>query len=125
MALRLSDAIEQTVTAKLRLFLERFFRTEVKLIFDEEEAARFLCCRKEDLQEWRKRKLIAFARYPKGRILAGEEDGLGRNYTYSIAELLSFRERYLVQTLTAPVYTISREVTAFGPEVKKKELRAA
>lgn len=107
----LVERIESMVAARLKDFLERFVRSEIKVIYDEREAAAFLKVSRVTLAAWRKAGLITYARYPMAK-----QDGLSDMYSYSVADLLNFRERYVHKTRTKNVFELSPVVTLAGPE---------
>ena len=89
-------AIVETQTAKI---IEREFKRNAnELILSETLAAEYLKVSRDTLAAWRKRRLIDYAQYPKGRLPDGAEDGLSDMYSYSVGDLDKFRERYLHRT---------------------------
>ena len=89
-------AIVDTQTAKI---IEREFKRNAnELILSETQAAEYLKVSRDTLAAWRKRRLIDYAQYPKGRLADGAEDGLSDMYSYSVQDLDEFRERYLHRT---------------------------
>lgn len=114
LALRLSEMIEQLVTAKLRVFIERFARAEIKLCYSETEAAKQLGVSRDTLANWRKRGIISYCRYPSGKA-----DQLSDLYSYDLADLLSFREKFKVHTASKNVFEISKTVSLAGAELRK------
>jgi hypothetical protein len=116
MARELAANVEHLVTARVEASLDRFYRTEAKAVFSETEAAKFLGVSKDTLQHWRKRNIITYAQYPQAKT-----DDLSDMYTYSLADLMNFRERYLRKAAGSPnVFEMAREILAMGPEVKRK-----
>ena len=88
--------VEGALAAKLRSEFESLFRAQMKCVYTEDQAAEFLGVTVPVLAGWRKRGLITYARYPIGRLREGHDhDTLGDTYTYSLADLVSFRERYV------------------------------
>jgi hypothetical protein len=116
-----TEAIERMVTARLERVLDKYFRSTLKVIYTEDEAAVFLGVGVETLASWRSRGLIECARYPVGRLREGQEDGLGRTYTYDIAQLLSFRDRYKQRIASPAKYEIQPVVSLLGPELRSNE----
>jgi hypothetical protein len=126
MAQRIADRVTDLVTMRVENSLEKFLRSGVKLVWSEHEAARdFFGVGVERLRAWRKRKLISASRYPKGRLRDTEEDGLGDEYFYDLAALLSFHQRYLVSAASPDVFELKQELQPLGPEiVETRRLRA-
>lgn len=122
---RLAENVEQAVLTRVRRTLDEYFRSGVKVVYSEEEAAAFLTIGIDTLQAWRKRGLIEFACYPIGKLRDEEDDGdrLGSTYTYDIAGLLSFRERYVRRSITPNAFKLKPELTLLGPEIDERQLR--
>ena len=115
MCISATESIEQMVAARVTKMLDKYFRSEIKLIYGEKEAAAFLGVSVSTLAAWRKRGVIAYAQYPQAKA-----DDLSDMFTYSIADMLNFRERYIRRALNgANVYEIGRTVSVMGPEIKQ------
>lgn len=121
MCIRSADVIEQRVKAGLERWLDTYFRSQIKIIYSESEAAKFLGVSKDTLAAWRKRKLIEYARYPQAKA-----DDLGDLYTYDLTALMNFRARYLVKVEgSVTVYDFGKNVSVFGPTVEAQWEKAA
>lgn len=124
-ARQLADEIADAAMVRMRGALEQVLRSEISVIFDDESAAAFLKTSKENLVEWAKAGLIAYAIYPVGRVREGQERGLGNHRTYSIDALLSFRERYLKHTTAGSRYELSPTLSLVGPAIEDKKMGRA
>jgi hypothetical protein len=121
----LAARVEQLVIARVQASLEKFLRDGVKLVYPEKEAAQFLNVGIERLQAWRRRQLISASQYPKGRLRKDEEDGLGDDYFYDIASLLSFHQKYLKPAVSPDAFEIKTELQPLGAEITEtRRLRA-
>jgi len=110
----LAAKIDDLVTAKLRSFLERFCRSEIKVIYSETEAAAFLGVSRDTLSHWRKRGIITYCRYPRAKVAEDKdrtEDSLSDMYSYGLADLMSFHERFKVKT---PAKNVAKRLCDFG-----------
>lgn len=115
LAENITTTIEQMLESRLRRFMERFCRSEVKICFNEKEAAEQLKISAATLAAWRKAGLIAYSRYPRAK-----SDELSDMYTYDLADLMNFRARYHVAAAGAKnVYEIERKLTVVGMEVRR------
>lgn len=114
MAIRLSESIEQMVSARLQRFMEKFCRSEIKIGFSEAEAAKQLNVSITTLAAWRKAGHISYCQYPQIK-----RDELGDIYTYDIADLLNFRAKFKVNAVGNNVYEIDRRVSLAGAEIKR------
>lgn len=120
LAQTITQNVETELTARLRREFETLFTARMKFIYAETDAAEFLGVPRSVLVGWRKRGLITYARYPIGRMRDGHQpDTLGDTYTYSLADLVSFRERYLIQAVSADRFALS--AVDGGPGLKEKK----
>jgi hypothetical protein len=127
----LAARVDELVMSRVTASLERFMSRQVKLIYTETEAAKFLGVGKDRLQAWRRRRLISASRYPKGRLrpvekqrLTENQDVLGDDYFYDIASLLSFHRRYVQEAVSPDTFEIQDQVHPFGAEISQPRLRA-
>lgn len=114
---KVAAVVEQRIAESIA----KAVRVETKLVYSESHAAEWLGVSKDTLAAWRKRGLIDYAQYPKGRLPEGAVDGLSDLYTYSIVDLLNFRERYLNRTHGAKRFHLELA----GVNETERRLRAA
>lgn len=122
LTVRMAEEIADIAVARVTEKLETLLRSNIKVIYDDESAAAFLETSKANVVEWANRGLLEHAVYPVGRLRDGEDDRLGNHRTYSIAALLSFRDKYLRKTTGGNRYEINPVLTLVGPEVEDKRM---
>lgn len=108
----LADKIAREATAKImanvRRECESVYKAQMKCVYSETEAADFLGVTESTVAAWRRRKLITYANYPVARVRdKQDDDSLGDTYTYSLSDLLSFRERYVIQCVSTDKYVLA------------------
>lgn len=111
--------IEDQLEAGLQGMVAKAFKANLKVIFDETEAAAFLGISPDTLSSWRKRGLVEYAQYPASRIRNGEDDKLSSLYTYDLAGLLSFRARYIIKTVSPSKFDLVPQFSVVGPMVEE------
>lgn len=119
---QIGNGVSELIERRVTVFMSKFVREDISIILSEKEAAAFLKVSRDTLASWRKRNLLEYAQYPKGRLpknAAGEpiEDGLSDLYSYSVADLLNFRDKYLHKTPGAKRYHLKPVVSLAGPEI--------
>lgn len=108
MAAKVAAAAVAEISAKLRQEYEATFKAQMKFIYSEPEAAVFLGVTEATVGAWRRRKLLTYANYPVARVRGShDDDSLGDTYTYSLSDLLSFRERYVIRCVSPDKYALA------------------
>lgn len=120
----IAEKASAQIELRLQSIVTDLFKANLKLIYNETEAAEFLKVSVEALASWRKRRLIEFAQYPVARLRKGDEsDKLGDCVTYDLAALLSFRARYVIVCASPNKFELSPNLSLVGPKIL--EVRSA
>ena len=90
-AKRLAESVARSVETRVATTVERSFKGHIKFVYTESEAAKFLCVSRDTLAAWRRSGRITYTQYPQAK-----SDKLSEIYTYDLADLKAFRDRYRV-----------------------------
>lgn len=126
-AVGIAAMVEQQVSARIRSMIEDAFRQNLKVIYrGDEEAGEFLGVSADAVRSWRQRGLIEYALYPVTRIRKdGDEEKLSDIVTYDAAQLLSFRDRYIIKAVSPSRYELTPRFSVVGPAIEERPQRRA
>ena len=95
---RLAESVAHQVETRVASAVSQMFKANLKLVFTEAEAAKFLGVSRDTLAAWRKSGLISHTRYPQAK-----SDQLSDMYTYDLDDLKAFRDRYRIRSTSHSV----------------------
>lgn len=111
---QLTETVGRAIDEKVRSSIGTAIKANARVVFSETEAADFLKVSRDTLAAWRKAGKISFTQYPQAKA-----DDLSGMYTYDLADLLSFRERYRKRSTGSERYQLAPVIELTGVKMRE------
>ena len=99
----------------LKSAIKRLQSSNVKAIYNEQDAADFLGITKVQLQKYRNNKVINYIHYPSASGFPSDRNGL---YAYYLVDLMNFAESHHRKGKCREEYSFTKIIDARGLELK-------